>query len=986
MLTLQIQDRGPSSVCCIEIMPAVVGSAEGVAVQLLASGVLPRHARFEVVDGVPQVVALGGSTVLVNGRTVRRAPLLSGDRIEVGAAVMVVRVQAAPAKLFTSREAPLPVRNSKQLRRRGNAAKLGLALTAAIAVVAIFVMPKLGFGRPEEFAEMEQLRRAGSFELAREVADKLRNEWVVDDPLRAAELDASLVRLQTLEIAVVERRTKLREYAVGHSDAQLRFVLQREQEQTDDETMRLAAGLVLRSLTEVVAGVDRNPVEKNIAGPFVAVNKAPTEQLPTAPAVPAAADSPAVLAVPDSLKSSVGIDVGFLLSEADRFASQGQIRFAIETLRAGIASANEVDTSTLLARMTAVTDQGMKLCDQIVAAARAQAETGQIAAAITTLEAAAQQLPSGGAFAPLGQTYLQLRNEQTLAARAARSGINKPGLAVVASEPVRGVTLQALALQLDKIQAAEAVGDFPLCESVLRAAAEMVKERDADYSARMLARATEYALLQDLHVAVAAQLQQGAKFPVTLQSGIGGELHAANGPALMVDVLGVDQRVMWLGLKPSSVALIAISGKLTGRAALGAAALLYRATEPSEAESVLAKALQADAGLKESVDRTIASGRGESFDPRGYTLGKDGKFSSSSQVEAEQAAQKVLLRLDATLRGKDTRAREQFTADLMRLPNGAHGLVGRAFGSQINKLVDQINALPLRKQLLRVAAQRKLIDDARTFAKELIYDEAKYFYPYKPPQVASDRYAEYVRVQAEVDARVAAVRVLWDDARFNLPIPARVQEDLQRIDWLASTMQGLGIAEALSLVNVAWARALPAAGPVTLKNYCSTILEREELDLWQRIEAYNEVLRKTEKSISPGEFELLAITNEYRGMFRHQPLALQINCCAAAHGHADEMSKLGYFSHFSPTMGRRSPSDRMKLAGYPGGASENIALVDGALSAHVAWLHSSGHHRNLLEAGHTEIGIGGIGRYWVQNFGAGRTYQEHPAWRALGKN
>ena len=37
---------------------------------------------------------------------------------------------------------------------------------------------------------------------------------------------------------------------------------------------------------------------------------------------------------------------------------------------------------------------------------------------------------------------------------------------------------------------------------------------------------------------------------------------------------------------------------------------------------------------------------------------------------------------------------------------------------------------------------------------------------------------------------------------------------------------------------------------------------------------------------------------------------------AAAKGHAKEMSQLGYFSHFSPTPGRRTPFDRMKLAGY----------------------------------------------------------------------
>jgi len=42
-----------------------------------------------------------------------------------------------------------------------------------------------------------------------------------------------------------------------------------------------------------------------------------------------------------------------------------------------------------------------------------------------------------------------------------------------------------------------------------------------------------------------------------------------------------------------------------------------------------------------------------------------------------------------------------------------------------------------------------------------------------------------------------------------------------------------------------------------------------------------------------------------------------------------------------------------------------------------SWTHSSGHHRNLLNPSHTEIGIGGIGRYWVQNFGVGNDWREH---------
>jgi uncharacterized protein YkwD len=156
-----------------------------------------------------------------------------------------------------------------------------------------------------------------------------------------------------------------------------------------------------------------------------------------------------------------------------------------------------------------------------------------------------------------------------------------------------------------------------------------------------------------------------------------------------------------------------------------------------------------------------------------------------------------------------------------------------------------------------------------------------------------------------------------------------------------------------------------------------SVAERAELEDWRHVEAYNAIVTK---KMTSSQRELLKITNDYRAMFRHRPLAIVASICAASQGHAEEMSKLGYFAHISPTPGRQTPWDRMCLAGYKFGVSENIALVDGALGAHVAWCHSSGHHRNLLNPSHEEIGIGADGRNWVQNFGMGRVHRDEPAW------
>jgi uncharacterized protein YkwD len=358
-------------------------------------------------------------------------------------------------------------------------------------------------------------------------------------------------------------------------------------------------------------------------------------------------------------------------------------------------------------------------------------------------------------------------------------------------------------------------------------------------------------------------------------------------------------------------------------------------------------------------------------DPRGYRFGRDG-FVAVATIEAEKVAGKVIARLDAAVRSKDPGARAQFVTDALALGPAALDPIVDALHRVLQKEVDQLERSGLRKQLDRLAEQRTQLDQARAFAKELIFDEVKYFYPYAPPQVSSERFAEYNRVQAEVDRRVAAVRAIWDDEKLHVKVPASVVDSLARVDWIASTLRDVGEIDDLALLQTDWVRALPAGSTIGIRTYCRTVAERREFEQWQQILAYDAVLQK---QLDSGEREQMQITNDYRLMFGHRPLAVDLHLRDAARGHADEMSKLGYFSHFSPTPGRRTPGERMNLAGYHEGISENIALTDTAASAHAAWCRSSGHHRNLLMPTHTEFGTSGVGRYWVQNFGIGTGYE-----------
>ena len=71
----------------------------------------------------------------------------------------------------------------------------------------------------------------------------------------------------------------------------------------------------------------------------------------------------------------------------------------------------------------------------------------------------------------------------------------------------------------------------------------------------------------------------------------------------------------------------------------------------------------------------------------------------------------------------------------------------------------------------------------------------------------------------------------------------------------------------------------------------------------------------------------------------------------------------------------RPQFDRMRLAGYDHGVSENCHMGSGsAEGAHQGWRRSSGHHRNLLMAGHREMASALASIYWTQNFGTGTQF------------
>jgi uncharacterized protein YkwD len=101
------------------------------------------------------------------------------------------------------------------------------------------------------------------------------------------------------------------------------------------------------------------------------------------------------------------------------------------------------------------------------------------------------------------------------------------------------------------------------------------------------------------------------------------------------------------------------------------------------------------------------------------------------------------------------------------------------------------------------------------------------------------------------------------------------------------------------------------------------------------------------------------------------PLAVDPRLVTAAQLHSQDMAANDYFSHTSQD--GRTFADRIRAAGYPDPAAENIA--QGQRSAEQvmqAWMNSSGHRANILDCGLTTIGVGlaSDGWYWTQDFGS----------------
>lgn len=125
-----------------------------------------------------------------------------------------------------------------------------------------------------------------------------------------------------------------------------------------------------------------------------------------------------------------------------------------------------------------------------------------------------------------------------------------------------------------------------------------------------------------------------------------------------------------------------------------------------------------------------------------------------------------------------------------------------------------------------------------------------------------------------------------------------------------------------------------------------------------------------DSNVQSFEREVIRLVNEIRVKNGLNQLTEDWELSRVARYKSQDMKDNNYFSHTSPVYG--NPFTMMKNFGIRyKTAAENIAKGQSTPQSVVnAWMNSSGHRANILNASFTKIGVGYVksGHYWTQMF------------------
>ena len=986
MLTFQILDGGEPFYVPLEGRPVVIGSDPTADIRLGEADVAPRHARVEPVRQgdatewkLVDLTADSGDGAFpptrVNGRDVAQVRLALGDRVEIGCAVLVLgqRVTRATTARDVLDDGLRATRSTRRRPESGGAPKKLIALIAvAVTLTALLVVFLGGDTRPGMLDLAQRHRKSGDFVRATEVLDALQKNWASGSESREAVLATERAAVEATRLATERERRRVEAEAATRPFAELLDEL-RAHESSADVAFAEAARIVRSELPEIrqqalarsggtgtgtgTGGESRSPAVAD--GQAARPNDAPGGSSDAAPTVGAPADA----ATKDA--------VAKVIDQIDAMERAGEFGQAYELLVQGMATFPQADALRLRDRLDAMRVVARAEIDRRLAAANELVAAGRLADAVEGLRGPAARFPAtgelGGLWSALGRLQSDLDAERTA---ELRPGARPVDAIDAQAKQLRNATIGSLTALLDDVRRAELACEWERAAELLRQGAESVRAKDPLFARLLDGKAADLGWIATFEDEIGERASQ-KPVDVTMR-GAKTQLVGVSEHRWRFGGGEGDTAVAVLDVPIEVLSQVVDRAGSTPKARLGFAVLAYRNGAADLAEAQLARAWAAEGALADAIQDVVRRGRTEPPDPKGYALVK-GRIVSQREITSERLAKEFESKLAQALTANDAQRAKIVEGILEGGPESLDALL-LALQRKQKDIVARIEKHAFRKTVEKFAAERQKLDAAREHAKALIYDETAYFYPYRPPAVDEEKAKAYWPVQRDVDERVAVVRELWK-SKERARVPKALLDDAASLRWIGSVLAEFGAADAAIAERTSWVRCLPDDGNLTLQTFSVDEAEKAKFALWQRIEAFDDAKASL---MSDAERQQVRVTNEYRRMFGHRPLAVNPKLLEAARGHSEEMSRLGYFGHFSPVAGRRTPFDRMRLAGYAAGVGENCAINDSAVSAHDAWLHSSGHHRNLLSPGHTEFAVGNAGRYWTQNFGRGTEYEQDP--------
>lgn len=384
---------------------------------------------------------------------------------------------------------------------------------------------------------------------------------------------------------------------------------------------------------------------------------------------------------------------------------------------------------------------------------------------------------------------------------------------------------------------------------------------------------------------------------------------------------------------------------------------------------------------KEGIDTLIAQKR-KILIPEGGFVEFDGMLITPGEKDDilfDRRLRAVIKRFEDGLDSKDKKKREDSEAAFSELLTMGDKAIGPGVAI-LQEILDKTIAKAEASTGVKAEDQSKKLEPLlvelerrRAYALELIMDEVAYPYPYGPNQA---------EVQADVNARVAAVREIWNDpTSFMAQSDPNMAAQLDKVRAVAERMEQLDPEKKHHAETpdywIEYLKGQATKNGLTIKDYAGSDKRYAKLITINRsVMQANEDHPTGERHTDADGRAQVRITNEYRIMFARVALRINDKLFWGAWHHSKYCveNNGGQIAHEIPGEPRgERPGDRMRYEGYPGGGGENIHMNSGGptpQSSHDAWCNSSGHHRNILHPQWRVLGSGKFRTIWTQKFGS----------------